>query len=96
MATGSSPSFAPWSGNPAPRGRRDHADIRNVLRQRVDTVYHPVGTCKMGVNDAMAVMPQDHDRREGRRHDPGRVARRLMSRQFSRKPPSTVTTLPVM
>jgi choline dehydrogenase-like flavoprotein len=31
-------------------------DIRNVLRARADTVYHPVGTCKMGVNDAMAVV----------------------------------------
>jgi len=35
---------------------RTDDDIRNILRARVDTVYHPVGTCKMGVDDAMAVV----------------------------------------
>ncbi len=30
-------------------------EIRAVLRQTSDTVYHPIGTCKMGV-DAMAVV----------------------------------------
>ncbi|MEG1709921.1 MAG: GMC oxidoreductase, partial [Acinetobacter sp.] len=30
-------------------------EIREVLRDRSDTVYHPVGSCKMGIDD-MAVV----------------------------------------
>jgi choline dehydrogenase-like flavoprotein len=37
-------------------GIKTDDDIRAILRARVDTVYHPVGTCKMGVNDPMAVV----------------------------------------
>jgi choline dehydrogenase-like flavoprotein len=35
---------------------RTDDDIRNILRERVDTVYHPVGTCRMGAGDPLAVV----------------------------------------
>jgi len=37
---------------------RNDDDVRAVLRQRTDTVYHPVGTCRMGTDDAAVVDPQ--------------------------------------
>ena len=33
----------------------DDKDIEQAIREDADTVYHPVGTCKMG-NDDMAVV----------------------------------------
>ena len=37
-------------------GVNTDAEIRELMRRRVDTVYHPVGTCKMGVRDPLAVV----------------------------------------
>jgi choline dehydrogenase-like flavoprotein len=33
-------------------------EIRDVLRRRTDTVYHPVGTCRMGSDELAVVDPQ--------------------------------------
>ena len=37
---------------------RDDAQVRAELRQRSDTVYHPVGTCRMGTGEDAVVDPQ--------------------------------------
>ena len=37
---------------------RTDDDIRTVLRKRSDTVYHPVGTARMGVDELAVVDPQ--------------------------------------
>ena len=34
------------------------ADWEAIIRKRADSVYHPVGTCKMGVDDLSVVDPQ--------------------------------------
>ena len=34
---------------------RSDDDIRAILRRRVDTVYHPVGTCRMGQDSGAVV-----------------------------------------
>lgn len=33
-------------------------DIREILRNRSDTVYHPVGSCKMGIDEMAVVNPE--------------------------------------
>ncbi|HWV06828.1 GMC family oxidoreductase [Ralstonia sp.] len=45
-----------YSGNIRGDGSDDEA-VRALIRQHADTIYHPVGTCKMGsADDAMAVV----------------------------------------
>jgi len=54
---GEAKAFAPYRGRevePGPEVRSD-AELAEFLRRRIETLYHPVGTCKMG-NDSMAVV----------------------------------------
>ncbi len=39
-------------------GQESDAELERHIRQRADTIYHPVGTCKMGVDDMAVVDPQ--------------------------------------
>ena len=55
------PALAPWRGRELyTDGTETSEKLRDVLRSRADTVYHPVGTCHMGgAEDADAVLDPD-------------------------------------
>jgi choline dehydrogenase-like flavoprotein len=40
------------------RGDESDAELVEHIRSRSDTIYHPVGTCKMGIDDMAVVDPQ--------------------------------------
>jgi choline dehydrogenase-like flavoprotein len=49
--------FAPYRGEeifPGPTAR-DDADIETFVRRKAETIYHPVGTCRMGNGDGAVV-----------------------------------------
>lgn len=53
------PSLARWLERDLfTAGVEDDEAIRQVLRRRCDTVYHPVGTCRMGGDAGSVVDPQ--------------------------------------
>jgi choline dehydrogenase-like flavoprotein len=39
-------------------GVQDDERLMQHIRSRADTIYHPVGTCRMGVDDMAVVDPQ--------------------------------------
>lgn len=53
-------AFAPFTGNEFEPGShvRTDDDIREFIRDRAESLYHPVGTCKMGVDRMAVVDPQ--------------------------------------
>jgi choline dehydrogenase-like flavoprotein len=54
-----SPLLDPYRGKDLfTAGVRTDDEIRDVLRRRSDTIYHPVSTCRMGVDALAVVDPQ--------------------------------------
>ena len=52
--------FAPYRGEeifPGPEAKTD-ADLETFVRRKAETIYHPVGTCRMG-HDALAVVDSE-------------------------------------
>jgi len=54
------PAFAPWRKSPLfPADEQlDDAGLEAFIRTKAETIYHPVGTCRMGSDDAAVVDPQ--------------------------------------
>ncbi len=53
------PALTPFRGtNVFGEESASDAALMALIRQRADTVYHPVGTCRMGVDDMAVVDPQ--------------------------------------
>jgi choline dehydrogenase-like flavoprotein len=52
------PKAAPYRGKEVYlRGNENDTELETHIRARADTIYHPVGTCKMGVDDMAVVGP---------------------------------------
>jgi choline dehydrogenase-like flavoprotein len=52
------PAFAPYRGRYIyGTGSDDRDTLRKLISARADTIYHPVGTCRMGVDERAVVDP---------------------------------------
>ncbi|KRG64908.1 GMC family oxidoreductase [Stenotrophomonas humi] len=54
------PAFAPWRKAPLlpERDDLDDAGLEAFIRAKAETIYHPIGTCRMGSDDYAVVDPQ--------------------------------------
>jgi choline dehydrogenase len=54
------PAFAPYRGEEIYPGAdvRDEAGLTDFIRRKAETVYHPVGTCRMGSDPRSVLDPQ--------------------------------------
>lgn len=52
------PALAPWRGKRLYPHDGSDAALEADIRARADTIYHPVGTCRMGKDDMAVVDPQ--------------------------------------
>lgn len=53
------PALAPWRHKELYTDSvTDDAELEHIIRNRADTVYHPVGTCRMGSDEHAVVDPQ--------------------------------------
>ena len=53
------PALKPWRGKELyTSGNETDAELEEIIRNRADTVYHPVGTCRMGSDNSAVVDPQ--------------------------------------
>ena len=54
------PAFDRWRGAPIfpPREDLSDAELAEFVRAKAESIYHPVGTCRMGADDEAVVDPQ--------------------------------------
>ena len=54
------PAFDPWRGAPIfpERDGLDDAGLEAFVRAKAESIYHPIGTCRMGSDEAAVVDPQ--------------------------------------
>jgi choline dehydrogenase-like flavoprotein len=53
-------AFRPYAGDELYPGAQSQSDaeLLDFIRRKAETIYHPIGTCKMGIDDLAVVDPR--------------------------------------